>query len=103
MNPRNQISQIATSCWEFFNECLSKNPDDDTVTTLEREHRRFLAWTNSLKVFARTSVSLDTQLLPDANEQIRKIVLLLLEVLQENLSLGTLVSVPDAWPGMGSM
>jgi hypothetical protein len=94
MNPGNQISEIATGSLGLFNGCLSKNPDDDTVTTLEREQRRFLAWSNSLKVFARPHVSLDAQLLSAANEPIREMVLLLLEVLRENLSLGTLAPVP---------
>jgi len=84
--PNRRISDIALSCIELFNGCLSK--DRVFFAILEGEGRRFWAWSNSLKVFGTPHVNLDTQLLPEKHAQIREMVLLLLDVLRDNLSLG---------------
>ncbi len=84
--PTQRISDVARSCLDLFNDCLSK--DGDAFARLEGEERRFRAWSNSLKVFAKQHVNLDAQLRLDKHTQIRKMVLLLLNVLKDNLSLG---------------
>jgi hypothetical protein len=88
LDSKSEIADIASTCWRLFNACLSENSDNGVLATLEGEQRRFRTWSNSLKVFARPHISLDAQLRPTKSKQIREMVLLLLEVLRENLSLG---------------
>jgi len=49
-------------------------------------------WSNSLNVFSKPNVSLDAQLRRSPDKEIKKMVILLLDVLVENLSLGTFQS-----------
>ena len=83
-----RILALARSCSDLFTDCLSKDPD--AFSRLEAEERRFWVWSSNLKVFARQHINLDMQLRQEKHAQIREMVLLLLNVLKDNLSLGML-------------
>ncbi|KAI8663493.1 hypothetical protein NCS57_00950500 [Fusarium keratoplasticum] len=82
--PSHSISNASQTCLNLFQSCRSQNPD--AFAELEAAERRFRAWTNNLKVFSQ-GASLDTQLRAERYGQIRQMVMLLLNVLNENLSL----------------
>ena len=93
-----RILGVARSCLELFTDCLTKDPD--AFSRLEAEERRFWVWSSNLKVFARQQVNLDTQLHQEKHAQIREMVLLLLNVLKDNLSLGMLSAI-SFYPSIG--
>ena len=87
------IAAVAGPCLELFDDCLSKcTGDDETLAALEHQQRRFRTWASSLNVFS-TRISLDAQLRRSGSQEIREMVLLLLDVLSENLSLGRLTLI----------
>ncbi|QYT06300.1 hypothetical protein H0G86_013158 [Trichoderma simmonsii] len=82
--PLQSILDASQKCLDLFRSCLLGNPN--AVAELEAAERLFRAWTNNVNVFSQ-SASLDTQLREEKYGQIRQMVVLLLNVLNEHLSL----------------
>ncbi len=80
------IFDAARSCLDLFKSYLAERRP--AALKIEAEQQRFWAWSNSLKVFARPHIRLDAQLHNPKYAEIKKMVLLLLHVLEKNLSLG---------------
>lgn len=83
--PLPSIRNLSQTSVNLFESCLSRNPE--VFAELEVAERRLRAWTNNLKVFSQ-GASLDMQLHPEKYAHIRQMIMLLLNVLNENLSLG---------------
>ena len=91
--PLHGILNASQTCLSQFESCLSQSLH--ASAELERAERRFRAWTNNLKVFSQDA-NLDAQLSPKKYDQIRQMIGLLLNVLNENLALGMQPVVPRA-------
>jgi hypothetical protein len=85
IKPLHSISDASQTSLHLFESCLSRNPE--AFAELEVVERRFRAWTNNLNVFSQ-GASLDMRLRPEKYGHIRQMIMLLLNVLNENLSLG---------------
>ncbi|KAH8599218.1 hypothetical protein B0O99DRAFT_385347 [Bisporella sp. PMI_857] len=83
--PRHEIYEIAQLCLESFSVyLLQKRPRHEVI---KEEQQRFWAWSNALKVFANDQICLDAQLRGTRYDEIRRLVVSLLRVLNQNLSL----------------
>jgi len=112
------IRKLASRCRDLFDDCLTQGANWDAevsakfetercdtgevpaelatesrdtgvvLARLETHQRRFHVWSSGLKVFSVSRASLDALLRPASNTVIMNMVVLLLKVLEENLSLG---------------
>lgn len=97
--PLRSISDASHACLDLFESCFLRNAD--VFAELEAAERQFRAWTNNLRVFGKNA-SLDTQLRADKYDEYRQMIILLLQILNENLSLGMqLVVIGDSCFGAG--
>lgn len=79
------LQRASKACLNLFESCFLRN--SDAFTELEAAERLFRAWTNNLRVFSKDT-SLDTRLRAENYDEIRQMIILLLKILDENLSLG---------------
>lgn len=91
--PSQSISDASQKALQLFRSCALRT--QYAVAEFEATERQFGAWTNRLRVFSQ-SASLDSQLRAEKYDKIRQMVMLLLDVLNENLSLGMLVIVTQS-------
>lgn len=84
--PSQSISNASQKCSDLFESCILQKPD--SVAEFEVTTRRFTAWTNRLRVFSQ-SASLDERLRAEKYDEIRQIVMNLLNALSVLLSHGT--------------
>lgn len=89
MDSKSDIAEIVGRCLQLFNNCSTRGLTNDVLSTFEGQQRRLRQWANSVNVFARPHVNLDAQLRRTTNNTIPEMVMLLLNVLEENLSVGS--------------
>lgn len=78
------IFATARDCKDLFAQCLSQKT---AYSEQMLDHqRRFMSWASYLGVFASVSASLDTRL--RKAPEVKKLVILLLNVLRRNLARG---------------
>ncbi|PTB51390.1 hypothetical protein M431DRAFT_19399 [Trichoderma harzianum CBS 226.95] len=82
--PSQSISDASQKALHLFQSCALRT--QYAVADFEATERLFTAWTNRLRVFSQ-SASLDAQLRAEKYDIIRQMVMLLLDVLNKNLSL----------------
>lgn len=91
--PLLSIADASQVCLDLFDSCFLRNLD--AFTDFEVSKRQFRVWTNHLRVFSQ-GANLDTQLRAEKYDEIRQMVMLLLNILNENLSLGMQLLVTAA-------
>lgn len=79
------IYESARTCLDLFR---ASQPTDGSLSDLQSYQQRYWAWANQLKVFAKHNICLDAQLKDDKFDRLRQAILLLLNLLRENLTLG---------------
>jgi hypothetical protein len=87
------IYDRALQCLELFQR---RAEAETTLAVLRPFEERFWGWANQLKVFSKPHLSIDAQLNHDKFERLRRAISLLLDVLRDNLQLGTSL-IQMAW------
>lgn len=82
----NTIYDLSLRCLTLFRDCLAA---ENALAALQPYEERFWAWANQLNVFSKPHISLDAQLKYEKFRRLRQAICLLLEVLRDNLQLGT--------------